>query len=61
LNLSSGFNCSYYLLYCVRNRCLLYTNTAIINYQIDLFQKEREQLQEFLSSSSGYALHLWVP
>lgn len=48
------------LLYCIRNRCLLYTNTTIIDYRIDLFQKEREQLQKFLGSSSGYALHLWV-
>lgn len=43
----------------IRNRCYLYTNPALINYNLDLFEKERTHLQSFIGSSSGYALYIW--
>lgn len=43
----------------IRNRCYLYTNPSLINYNLDLFENERAHLQSFIGSSSGYALYIW--
>lgn len=47
------------LLITVRNRCYLYTAPESINYDIDLFQIEREKLQDYSNSSSAYATYIW--
>ena len=47
------------LLVSLRNRCYLYTNPDLVNYEIDLFQKERERLQDYANGSSIYAIYLW--
>lgn len=48
------------ILQMIKSRCSFYSNLNKINLDLDIFQKEREHIQTFIGSSSGYALSLWM-